>query len=62
MQGDGQLDHAKPGADVPPRARADVDQPVAHLLREPGQVFARQPAKVGRRANLIQKCHMGIKL
>src|SRR5206468_2686468 len=41
-QGDGELDDAQPGPDVPPRLRDDLDQAAAHLVGEGLELVARQ--------------------
>jgi hypothetical protein len=55
VQRDGQLDDAQPSADVPARARADVDEARTHLVGERAQLVSRAGAKVGGRVDLIEK-------
>jgi hypothetical protein len=57
VQGHGQLHHAEPRADVPPRARAHVDEALADLVRERAQVVAREGLEVGRRLDAVEERH-----
>ena len=57
VQGDRQLDHAEIGAEVAAGARDVLDQELAHLAGEPGQLFDRQRVEVTRARDRREKRH-----
>ena len=55
MQRDGQLDHAEIRPEMAARLREDLDQFVAHFLRELRQVLFAQRFDVGGRTNAVEQ-------
>ena len=55
VERDRQLDDAEAGADVAAGARADVDEPRAHLVGERAELVAGEGAKVGGGVDPIEK-------
>ncbi|MNC95063.1 hypothetical protein D3C83_120800 [compost metagenome] len=60
MQGDGQLDHAQAGAEMPARTGDRMHQEVAQLVGDRGQFGFRQGTQVGGRVYRRQERKTGL--
>ena len=58
VNGNGQLDHAKAGADVPSCSGAHFDEALADFRREGAQVIARHASQRGRKISGFEDRHL----
>ena len=60
MQGNRQLHHPKAGADMPTRARADIDQTITNVLGQRAEFVTRKRANIGGRIDAFENRHENV--